>query len=674
MFNKILIANRGEISVRVIRTARRLGYRTVAVYSTADALAAHVGAADESVLIGAPPAAESYLQMDAVLRAATQTGADAIHPGYGFLSENAEFATRCADAGITFIGPPAAAIQLMGNKSVAKAVMLEAGVCCVPGYHGVDQSDDKFLAEASRIGFPIMVKSAAGGGGRGMRLVDQESELGEALQSARAESQSAFGSDELLLEKAIVNARHVEIQIFADTQGNFVHLGERDCSIQRRHQKVIEESPSPAVDAELRAKMGAAAVDAARACAYVGAGTVEFLLDAEKNFYFLEMNTRLQVEHPVTEEVTGTDLVEWQILVASGKPLPLAQENIEFRGHAIEARLYAEDPGRSFLPQTGTVAVCRWPDQGSVRIDHSVGERSVVSPHYDPMIAKMIAHGATRDDARRKLASALRDTTLLGVMTNKAFLANICDHKVFASGQATTSFLTEHFADDPSCTLLPPSLESFAVAALLVFLEGARGLVEDSSYIGWRSAGPAWVTIHLTCDDDKKSLMVTAEGRGEVGWRYRMTETLDGQWDDTEAPFVDIEVLQERPGRLEVILDSVRSSLRYANSEDQLWIDDGRQVRRFVDVTHQAADVGGAVSGRTLAPLDGVVIGVRVQEGEPVKEGQLLIVLEAMKMEHRIMAAVDGIISTVHVQTGQQVTTRQLLIDISYQDEEKRTP
>ena len=398
-FTKILIANRGEIACRVTRTAKALGYRTVAVFSDADAVALHVREADEAVRIGPPPAQESYLNIEALLAAAKLAGADAVHPGYGFLSENAAFAEACTKQGLVFIGPPAAAIDAMGNKARAKALMEAAGVPVVPGYRGADQSDETLIVEGRRIGFPLMVKAAAGGGGRGMRRVATAEELPQALARSRSEAASAFGSDELILERAIADAHHVEIQIFADRHGSVIHLGERDCSIQRRHQKVIEETPSPAVSTELREQMGEAAVAAARTIGYVGAGTVEFLLHRSQKFYFLEMNTRLQVEHPVTEAVSGLDLVAWQLRIAAGEKLPLKQDQVTFAGHAIEARLYAEDPQQNFLPQSGVLVDWRPASGGGVRIDHGLAPGQSVSPFYDPMLAKVIAHGATREEA-----------------------------------------------------------------------------------------------------------------------------------------------------------------------------------------------------------------------------------------------------------------------------------
>jgi geranyl-CoA carboxylase alpha subunit len=465
MFKKILIANRGEIACRVAATARRLGIRTVAVYSDADAHAKHVMACDEAVHIGANAPKDSYLQWQRIIDAAKATGAQAIHPGYGFLSENEAFARACADAGVVFIGPPASAIRAMGLKAESKRLMATAGVPLVPGYQGEDQSDATLEREAERVGYPIMVKATAGGGGRGMRLVQASADLPAALQSARAEALAAFGDGTLMLERALVQPRHVEIQLLADAHGNTIHLGERDCSVQRRHQKLIEEAPSPAVDAALRARMGQAAAQAARAIGYVGAGTMEFLLDRSGEFFFMEMNTRLQVEHAVTEAVTGLDLVEWQLRVAAGEPLTLAQDELHLHGHAIEARLTAEDAASGFLPQTGPVLRWRAPPKAfDVRIDHALEEGAVISPYYDSMVAKLIAHGRTRDEARRKLAAALRHTVLLGTQTNAAFLADCLEHPAFATGSAVhTGFIAEHPA---LCAPPEPGPRTLAFAAL----------------------------------------------------------------------------------------------------------------------------------------------------------------------------------------------------------------
>jgi geranyl-CoA carboxylase alpha subunit len=468
-FRKVLIANRGEIACRIIRTAHAKGYRTVAVYSAADQDALHVHLAHEAVAIGPAPVAQSYLAVDKIIDAAKQSGADAIHPGYGFLSENAGFAQACADAGLIFIGPSPEAIRVMGDKAEAKRRMITAGVPCVPGYQDADQSDARLTQEAAAIGFPVMVKAAAGGGGRGMRFVQEAGALAAALGTARSEAKNAFGDDRLLLERAIVDARHVEIQVFGDAHGNVIHLGERDCSVQRRHQKVVEEAPSPAVDADLRARMGAAAVQAAKTIDYIGAGTIEFMLDCRDEFYFLEMNTRLQVEHPVTELVTGLDLVGLQFDIAERKPLQLGQGDVRLEGHAIEVRLYAEDPRKSFLPQTGTIHLFEPAAGEGIRIDHGLMPSHIVAPFYDAMLAKIIAHGADREEARRRLVAGLEDTVLLGVTTNKSFLIDVLETDAFVYGEATTEFIEKHMKLVPAA---PPDFKTLAVAATL-FSDGA---------------------------------------------------------------------------------------------------------------------------------------------------------------------------------------------------------
>ncbi|MCF5186941.1 acetyl-CoA carboxylase biotin carboxylase subunit, partial [Pseudomonas simiae] len=441
-FSKILIANRGEIACRIQRTAQALGYRTVAVYSDADAQALHVQMADEAVHIGPAPVQQSYLNIDAILNAARVTSADAIHPGYGFLSENPDFARACQQAGLTFIGPSPEAIELMGSKRLSKLAMLDAGVPCIAGYQGSAQDDSTLQREADAIGYPLMIKASAGGGGRGMRLVQHPEELLDNLHTARSEAKNAFGSGELILEQALIDPRHVEIQLFGDSHGHLIYLGERDCSIQRRHQKIIEEAPCPVMTPELRQAMGEAALNAGRAVNYVGAGTVEFLLDRNGRFYFLEMNTRLQVEHPVTELITGLDLVDWQLQIAAGQPLPLTQPDVSLNGHAMEVRLYAEDPAQGFLPQTGEVL--RWDPAAGVRIDHGVTEGQRISPFYDPMLGKIIAYGATREEARRKLLRAVEDTVLLGVTTNQPLLVDLLKHPDFVGGDFSTGFIAEH--------------------------------------------------------------------------------------------------------------------------------------------------------------------------------------------------------------------------------------
>ncbi|HJT06967.1 MAG TPA: acetyl-CoA carboxylase biotin carboxylase subunit, partial [Stellaceae bacterium] len=471
-FAKILIANRGEIACRVTRTARAMGYRTVAVYSDADRAMPHVAEADQAVPIGPAPASESYLAIDKIIAAARRAGADAVHPGYGFLSENAAFAEACARADLVFIGPPPDAIRLMGNKAAAKRRMIAAGVPCVPGYEGEDQGDAVLSKKAVAIGFPVMVKAAAGGGGKGMRLVTVAEKLLDALRAARSEAQKAFGSDELILEKAIIEPRHVEMQIFADRQGNVIHLFERDCSIQRRHQKVVEEAPSPAMTPALRRAMGEAAVAAAKAIGYVGAGTVEFLLAPDGQFYFLEMNTRLQVEHPVTEMITGLDLVEWQLRIAAGEELPLRQQEVPLAGHAIEVRLYAEDAHGDFLPQAGTVIAWQPPEGDGVRTDHGIAAGVTISPYYDPMLAKIIAHGASREAARRRLVAALRETVVLGIETNRRFLIDCLSHPAFAAGETSTAFIERHFPAAMRARRAPEA-RMMALAAAL-FDERAR--------------------------------------------------------------------------------------------------------------------------------------------------------------------------------------------------------
>jgi len=615
-FSKILVANRGEIAWRVMRTAKAMGYRTVAVYSDADREAPHVSFADEAVRIGPPPVGESYLSIDRILEAAHKSGADAIHPGYGFLSENEAFAAACEKAGLVFIGPPPAAIAAMGNKAAAKRRMIEAGVPCVPGYQGTDQSDARLENEARHIGLPVMVKAAAGGGGRGMRLVERQADLAEAIRTARTEAESAFGSGELILEKAVVDARHVEIQVFADAHGTVIHLGERDCSVQRRHQKVVEEAPSPAVDADLRARMGAAAVAAARAIGYRGAGTVEFLLAADGAFYFLEMNTRLQVEHPVTEMITGQDLVAWQLMVAAGESLPLSQEKVSFSGHAIEVRLYAEDAYAGFLPQTGRIDVWRPATGPGVRIDHGIKQGLAISPFYDPMIAKVIAHGATRDQARVRLVQALRDTVVLGPTTNRHFLIRLLEHPEFAAGEATTAFLGKHPFPAP-----PVSDTHWQAAATLLWRQSAARY--PAALRGWRNSNPEPTPIRLAVGTSERLLQVT--GREPVG---------DG--------------------------------MRYHVDGDEIIVDlDGFSVR-FTDRTYAPPAAAAAGSdGRLRAPMDGRIVAIKVAPGESVAKGQTLIVLEAMKIQHQLKAALDATVESVAVQEGQQVSNRTVLVTMA---------
>ncbi len=643
--HKILIANRGEIAVRVMRTARDLGYRTVAVYSEADANALHVSAADEAVCIGPAAVGASYLDATRIIAAARRSGADAIHPGYGFLSENAAFARACAAEGLTFIGPGADAIELMGSKRLSKIAMLAAGVPCVPGYQGADQSDQALLEKATEMGFPIMVKASAGGGGRGMRLVHRASDLAEQIATARSEAKTAFGSDELILERVVLQPRHIEIQVFADAHGNVVHLGERDCSIQRRHQKVVEEAPSPFVDAELRQRMGAAAVEAARACNYRGAGTVEFLVDADRNFYFLEMNTRLQVEHPVTELVTGQDLVRWQLQVAAGEPLPLQQKQVELRGHAIEVRLYAEDPRHDFMPQTGKVLVWELPPREGVRVDHGIQQGQLVSPHYDPMLAKLIGFGETRQIAAQRVASALADIGLLGVNNNKHFLRDVLRHPAFIEGEVTTAFIQQHIAADSAGEACQPCIDTLARAALLYF---QRGQQEASD---WSSAAGNNAYLTLRFEDRQYQLhLLQREGSVVVDCDQQRVELRLLHIDRHYAVFVD---------------DTLRQRCQFAFAGDTLFLDDGRGHFRFEDDTHQPARAAGAAgSGELKASMDGAIVKVLVGAGEAVTRGQTLVVLEAMKMEHQLKAGITGVVDAITIQAGQQVKARQLLATI----------
>ncbi|EXT65230.1 ATP-grasp domain protein [Acinetobacter sp. 25977_10] len=642
-FSKILVANRGEIAVRVMQTAKAMGYQTVAVYSDADRNARHVQEADEAVYIGASKVSESYLSIAKIIEACKKTGADAVHPGYGFLSENTDFAQACIDNQISFIGPTASAIELMGSKRLSKIAMIEAGVPCVPGYEGDRQDLEYLAAQAEQIGFPIMVKASAGGGGRGMRLVQQASELIEALQTARSEAENAFGSGELILEKAVIAPRHVEIQVFGDTHGNYVYLFERDCSIQRRHQKVVEEAPCPVMTPELRQQMGEAAVAAAKACAYVGAGTVEFLLDASGAFYFLEMNTRLQVEHPVTELITGLDLVEWQLRVANGEHLPLKQQELNFNGHAIEVRLYAEDPRQDFLPQTGKVLRWKPATLPNVRIDHGMLATDEVSPFYDPMVAKVIAYGKTRQDAIRLLARAVDDSVLLGGNSNKQFLINLLRHPVVVGGDTNTAFIQQHFQNDPSLHHQVLSLETLAIAAAL--------FSQNKGTAVWQTGLGVPLPLKLQIADQQIQLQVSS-----------VNNTFTAQFCDQS---VCIDVLERTSEYLVYLIDGIRRRVQYVLDSDQLYLDrdNGNIVIRNVTyAAPEATDVAG--DGKIRAPMDGAVVNILVNKGDQVVRGQTLLVLEAMKIQQQIKADVDGVVEDVLGQQGQQVKKRQMLFTI----------
>ncbi|NBB58539.1 acetyl-CoA carboxylase biotin carboxylase subunit [Pseudomonas sp. ODNR1LW] len=649
-FSKILIANRGEIACRIQRTAQVLGYRTVAVFSDADADALHVHMADEAVNIGPAPVQQSYLNIPAIIDAARRTGADAIHPGYGFLSENAGFARACQEAAITFIGPSPEAIELMGSKRLSKLAMLDAGVPCINGYQGAEQDDATLSREAERIGYPLMIKASAGGGGRGMRLVHDAGELLAQIRTARSEALHGFGSDELILEQALIDPRHVEVQLFGDHQGNLIYLGERDCSIQRRHQKVIEEAPCPIMTAELRQAMGEAALKAGRAVNYVGAGTVEFLLDARGQFYFLEMNTRLQVEHPVTELITGLDLVAWQLHVAEGLPLALRQEQVLISGHAMEVRLYAEDPAQGFVPQTGRIASWEPALQSGVRIDHGLTQGQHVSPFYDSMLGKIIAHGATREEARRKLLRAVQDSVLLGLPSNQRLLAGLLQHPQFVSGEFSTGFIATHFADHACLQAHVPSAETLAIAAALFYHGSAR--IHPAALAGWRNN--ASVPLHYR---------IGLEGQD---WPVQLN-TVPGQpyRIQVATQMLNLNVI-ECDGRWATLeIDGIRQRHAYRLEAGRLWLFTRPGSLQLVDRTQAPVRSQANVSCGTLkAPMDGAVIDVLVSEGSKVSKGQLLVVLEAMKMEHPLKAGIDGVLKRLQVQIGDQVKNRQILLEV----------
>ncbi len=656
-FTKVLVANRGEIAVRVIRSAKKLGYKTVAVYSDADREALHVLEADEAVRIGPAPVKESYLVIENLIAAARQSGAQAVHPGYGFLSERADFCKAVQDAGLIFIGPDPFSIDAMGNKSASKIRMIAAGVPCVPGYQGDDQSDEVLVAECRKIGLQVMIKAAAGGGGRGMRLVHEEHGLLANIQSARSEAANAFGSGQLLIEKAVMDARHVEIQVFGDRHGNVIFLGERDCSLQRRNQKVVEEAPSPAVDEALRAKMGAAAVAAAKAVTYVGAGTVEFMLGRDQQFYFLEMNTRLQVEHPVTELVYGLDLVEWQLRVAQGEKLPLSQEEVLKRRHgwAIEVRLCAEDPQQNYLPQTGKVLGWRVPEGAGVRVDTYLRDGQEISPFYDSMQAKVIAWGEDRETARQRLIKALGDTTLLGVVSNRDYLASLVAHEGFASGDFSTAFIGKHFPQE-TIAHLKPTARHLALGGVALYMDDAAHLLADhdlsTEFIGWHSSHETPADYKLRWRDHEHRLqMLVHDG-------HLFTVKLGNET-------IVIDVSRNLPGEFHYICEGVQGKARIAHDGDKVWLDAEGAVHCYADVTLAPAAAAAAGSdGRLLANSDGKVVAVKVAAGDRVEKGQTLAVLEAMKMEFQLALPVGGVVETVSVAAGQQVKGRQLLIQI----------
>ncbi|MFJ1563069.1 acetyl-CoA carboxylase biotin carboxylase subunit [Streptomyces erythrochromogenes] len=685
MFSTVLVANRGEIAVRVIRTLRELGIRSVAVFSDADADARHVREADTAVRIGPAAAAESYLSVERLLDAAKRTGAEAVHPGYGFLAENAAFARACTDAGLAFIGPPASAISLMGDKIRAKETVKAAGVPVVPGSSGSGLTDAELVAAASEIGMPVLLKPSAGGGGKGMRLVRDEAVLAEEIAAARREARSSFGDDTLLVERWVDRPRHIEIQVLADSHGNVVHLGERECSLQRRHQKVIEEAPSVLLDEKTRAAMGAAAVDAARSCGYVGAGTVEFIVPGgdPSSYYFMEMNTRLQVEHPVTELITGLDLVELQLRVASGEALPVTQDDIRLTGHAIEARVCAEDPARGFLPSGGTVLALSEPSGGAVRTDSGLTAGVPVGSTYDPMLSKVIVHGPDRATALRLLRGALADTVILGVQTNAGFLRRLLAHPDVVSGDLDTGLVER---DLPS--LLPEGVpdEVYAAAALLAGTAPeprAAGWVDPfDAANGWRLGGtPAWTVHHFRLPGQEPVEVRTRPLGGD-------TEVLvsDSAGADSASPAIEARgpgqgsgapargrIVARTPDTVTVELDGVTHRFSHAASPEGTWL--GRDGDSWHVQLHDvvAANLSGAGRGgaETLAaPMPGTVTVVKVAVGDKVTAGQSLLVVEAMKMEHVISAPHAGTVTELDVSPGTTVAMDQVLAVVTPDEEE----
>ncbi|MFP5419875.1 MAG: acetyl/propionyl/methylcrotonyl-CoA carboxylase subunit alpha [Gammaproteobacteria bacterium] len=640
----LLVANRGEIACRVMRTAKAMGIQTVAVHSAIDANARHVREADLAVNLGGAKPADSYLRIDALIAAAKASGAQAIHPGYGFLSENAGFARAIETAGLIFLGPPASAIDAMGSKSAAKALMEAASVPLVPGYHGEAQDVETFRAASNAIGYPVLLKAAAGGGGKGMKVVERESEMPEALASAQREAQSSFGDSRMLVEKYVLKPRHVEIQVFADQHGNCLYLNERDCSIQRRHQKVVEEAPAPGLSAELRRAMGEAAVKAAQAIGYVGAGTVEFLLDERGDFFFMEMNTRLQVEHPVTELITGLDLVAWQIRVARGEALPITQEQVPLVGHAIEVRLYAEDPDNDFLPATGTLALYREANAGpGRRVDSGVSEGDEVSPFYDPMLGKLIAWGENREEARLRLLAMLKETCVGGVRTNLAFLIRVLAHPAFANAELDTGFIPRHEAQ-----LLPPvselPAEFWQLAAEAFVQSEAPQQRHDDFHSPWsRNNGlrlglPAETDLHLSCQSERQVIRL----------RHATASTVDLQGESLSV---------ERDGLRQQHLAIRRGDSLYLHYAGEL-----RSIQRVDPIAE--VEAGHQHHGGLTAPMNGSIVRVLVEAGQQVEAGAALVVLEAMKMEHSIRAPHAGTVKALYCREGEMVSEGAVLVEL----------
>ena len=661
MFNKILIANRGEIACRVIKTAHRMGVKTVAVYSEADAGARHVRLADEAVLIGPAPALESYLFIDRIIAAAKQTGAEAIHPGYGFLSENELFCEACEREGIVFIGPPVSAIHAMGSKSEAKKLMEKAGVPLTPGYHGDRQEPDHLKLQADAIGYPVLIKAAAGGGGKGMRVVEQGRDFLDALASCKREAASSFGSDHVLIEKYLTRSRHIEIQIFGDSHGNYAYLFERDCSVQRRHQKVLEEAPAPGMTPERRAAMGKAAVDAARAVGYVGAGTVEFIANQDGTFYFMEMNTRLQVEHPVTEMITGLDLVEWQLLVASGEVLPLSQEQLTINGHALEARIYAEDPTKGFLPSIGRLVHLVPPEEGlHVRVDSGVEEGDEITPYYDPMIAKLIVWDVSRDRALARMLQALAEYRVVGVANNIEFLSRLVACPSFFNADLDTG-LIEREKDGLFPVQTEPPRKAWLTLVLAELLreraQAARVSRKHSEpespwhlRDGWRLNAGAKRTLIFRIGEVQKIFQITSRSGGFDIEFDGVSSSVNGSLDPR--------------GLLRAELDGVRitSTVVVAGERRHVFVQGRTWQFSAVDPLHFSGEGGGA-EGSLLAPMPGAVIALIAVEGAKVEKGTPLLILEAMKMEHTITAPASGTVKRFCFRVGDQVGDGDELVE-----------
>jgi 3-methylcrotonyl-CoA carboxylase alpha subunit len=667
VFDTLLIANRGEIACRIAATARRMGIRTVAVYSDADADARHVQACDRAVHIGGPEPAASYLRADAILDAARRTGAQAIHPGYGFLSENAGFARACADAGLIFVGPPADAIAAMGSKSAAKTLMSGADVPLVPGYHGERQEADFLQEQARAIGYPVLIKASAGGGGKGMRIVQDDTDFQAALASCQREAASSFGNAQVLIERYLTKPRHIEIQVFADTHGQCVYLFERDCSVQRRHQKVIEEAPAPGMTPERREAMGRAAVAAAQAVGYVGAGTVEFIAEPDGRFYFMEMNTRLQVEHPVTEAITGQDLVEWQLRVAAGQPLPLRQDQLRIQGHAIEARIYAENPDKDFLPSIGRLSALQWPPHvvfqtGPVRVDGGVQEGDTISPHYDPMIAKLIVHGQDREQARQRMLRALGAVRCTGVQTNIAFLGRLMDDPAFAAADLDTGLIErEHERLFPA----PQDCEDTTLALAAAALLHGDGLPRPGAPAadagpwlqadGWRVGGRYERVLTLKDARDERTVHLCRDG---TDWTLAV--------DDRPAQAFSWRAEGRHPVRARVRLGEAetRGDIHRNGFHLDVFADGRRHALEWRDPLTLAAAAADDAAGGLTAPMPGKILSVAVAAGDSVTRGTPLIVMEAMKMEHTIEAPHDGTVKEIFYAVGDQVAEGVTLIDL----------